>query len=232
MRFIYQFIVVLVFTIWVYPTSDVCGSPLPALQNTDDSADLDSSNLEDKKKKSNWRKDPSVKRHPGSYIGGGLSYMMADVWYTVKVDDFESKYSFVPIHGISGVLRVGDAFKEWLAIGFQIMILNAQNSSRNRSTASFGLLLDTSFYPWRGLGIRPSVGFGFGFAQAGKESYQLGFGGPACLSFALSYEIRITRLFMLVPTVAISWIGNGNDFNIMTFTAGIDMLKWFITDLK
>ncbi len=176
-----------------------------------------------------WRRDPSVLRHPGSYLGGGMGYLMSFSWFTNEQRDFSTDYEIGPVHGTNMNLRAGDAFFEWLAVGFQVTINNgAIDQSADEKTSGFGLYLDTTLYPWRGFGIRPSVGLGFGYSQAGTESYKLGFGGPLSLSISMSYEARITRLFTIGPMVQLSWI-RGDEYDVLYLTIGIEFLKWFQT---
>ena len=182
--------------------------------------------------KVDWRHDPSLRRRPGSYIGGVLGYAMGHAWYTTTKKDLVSDFEIGPVHLQAMAVRVGDAFYDWLSVGFQVSILNmpfgVKTSSEDPKLGGFGLYLDTTFYPWRGLGLRPSVGLGFSFAQDGPEAFQLGFGGPANLAFALSYEFRITRLFTMGPTVQVSWI-SGEDYDAFFLLIGLEILKWFKT---
>ena len=159
-----------------------------------------------------------------------MGYTMAHSWYKVKQKDYEQDYELGPIHGTVMFIRVGDAFFEWFAVGFQIDLISANNfyQSKEKAMSGFGLYLDTTFYPWRGLGLRPSVGLGFSYAQAGKEQHEFGFGGPASLSFTMSYEFWVSRLFTMGPVVQLSWIA-GEDYNSMFFSVGIEFLKWFMT---
>lgn len=180
-------------------------------------------------KKKAWRRDPSVPRRPGSYLGGGFGYSMVNARYTVSEKDLVEDYNVGPAHGTVSFIRVGDAFFEWFAAGFQIDIISATFAGKDsEGGAAFGLYVDTTFYPWRGLGLRPCVGVGFGYAQAGKESYELGFGGPLTLSFAATYEFRVLRSFTMGPVVQISWI-KGEDFDAVFFNVGLELLKWFRT---
>ena len=93
--------------------------------------------------------------------------------------------------------------------------------------AAFGLLLDTTFYPWRGLGIRPSVGLGFAYVYSNSSSSE-GFGWPADVSLTITYEIRITRNFVIAPFVQTYWI-TGKDFDGLFYCFGIEFLRWFKT---
>jgi hypothetical protein len=170
-----------------------------------------------------WRKDPAVKRRPGSYLGGTIGYIQARAW--VPGNDTHGDLALGPIHTWGSALRVGDAFAEWFALGFQLQIVSGKNDSSQVS--AFDLLLDATFYPWRGLGIRPSVGLGFGYAR-GEHEWEMGGGGPGCLSMGLLYEIRITRLFSIAPVVQLSWIA-GEEFDGLFFFAGLEIMKWFRT---
>ncbi len=174
----------------------------------------------------NWRKDPSVRRHPGSYLGGSIGYAQSRAWYVPQEKEFDEDLQLGPINAIHVAFRVGDAFFEWLAIGFHIDIISGRDGETS-SMSAMGLLLDTTFYPWQGLGLRPSVGLGFSFAD-GKEDYEFGFGGPGDLSFAVTYEIRLKKLLVLAPIAQVSWIF-GEDYNGVFFCVGIEILKWFQT---
>lgn len=174
-----------------------------------------------------WRRDPSVLRRPGSYIGGGMGYTMANAWYTVKQKDLVESYDIGPAHGYMSFIRVGDALYEWLAAGFQIDILSAALSGADADGATcFGLYVDVTFYPWRGLGLRPSLGVGFSYAQAGKETYEMGLGGPLTLAFAASYEFRVSKGFTMGPMIQVSWV-RGEDFDALFFNVGLELIKWF-----
>jgi hypothetical protein len=176
-----------------------------------------------------WRRDKSIPRRPGSYLGGGIGYSMVNSWYTVKQKDLKVDYDIGPVHGYMSFIRVGDAFFEWLAVGFQVDLIGATLAGTDKPGASaFGLYVDTTFYPWRGLGLRPCIGVGFGYAQAGKETYELGFGGPLTLSFAASYEFRVSRGFTMGPMIQVSWV-KGEDFDAVFFNVGLEFLKWFKT---
>jgi hypothetical protein len=209
----------------------------PSSSNGPEEADIPNAGSEKSEKKTeakseeklHWRKDPSVLRHPGSYLGGGMAYTMAFAWYTYEQRDFSRDYAIGPVHSSSMFLRAGDAFFEWLAVGFQVHIISGTYAgTKAEGTAGFGLLVDTTLYPWKGLGIRPSVGLGFGYAQAGAEEYKFGFGGPACLSLSLTHEFRIARLITLGPVVQVSWIV-GQDYDSLYVTFGLELLKWFMT---
>lgn len=174
-----------------------------------------------------WRLDSTVPRRPGSYIGGGMGYTMANAWYTVTQQDLVESYDIGPSHGYMSFIRVGDALYEWLAAGFQIDILSAALSGADADGATcFGLYVDVTFYPWRGLGLRPSLGVGFSYAQAGKETYEMGIGGPLTLSFAASYEFRVSKGFTMGPMVQVSWV-RGEDFDALFFNVGLELIKWF-----
>jgi hypothetical protein len=170
-----------------------------------------------------WRSDPSVLRHPGSYIGGAVGYANLRAWVPENAD--HDDLSIGPLNTWMIAFRVGDAFAEWFAVGFRIDI---SNNTRGEDTIGlFDLMLDLSFYPWEGLGIRPSVGLGLGFAS-GKEEWEFGGGGPGAAALAVLYEIRVTRLFVLAPVVQVVWVG-GEEFDAFAIFAGIEILKWFAT---
>jgi hypothetical protein len=178
------------------------------------------------KKNKNWRKDPTVLRRPGSYLGGGLGYSQGHVWYVSQHGDATNEKLYIgPAHCNHLFIRVGDAFREWFALGFQIDIVSTIN--REERVSAFGLLLDTTFYPWRGLGIRPSAGLGFAYVE-GKSSQQYGYGWPANLSLTFTYEIRITRHFVIAPFAQAYWI-TGKNFNGLFYCFGIEFLRWFKT---
>ncbi|MBN2343593.1 MAG: hypothetical protein JXX29_18545 [Deltaproteobacteria bacterium] len=159
-------------------------------------------------------------RRPASYVGGSLNYAQLRTW--VEETDDHRKLTFGPLHSVANVFRVGDALHEKFALGFQIQFLNAKKD--HEQVSAFALLLDATFYPWKGLGIRPSAGFGFGFAQ-GENKWEFGFGGPGTLSFSLLYEFRITRKFTLAPIAQMTWLtGDGYDSLFTLF--GIEMLFW------
>jgi hypothetical protein len=170
-----------------------------------------------------WRDDPAVKRHPGSYLGGALGYTQTRIW--IPANDSHSDLVIGPLHSWGLNFRVGDAFAEWFALGFQIQIASAKSGAQQ--TSAFDLMLDATFYPWAGLGLRPSVGIGFGYAR-GEHKWETGGGGPGCLALGVLYEIRITRLFTIAPVVQVSWI-TGDKFDGLIFFAGIEFIKWFMT---
>jgi hypothetical protein len=185
-----------------------------------------------KEQEKSWRDDPSVLRHPGSYIGGGGGVVRNYAWLPAKKGtgnaSFASEHdalAFGPLWGWQAFVRVGDAFMEWLAIGFQVDVASA--SGGKDTISSFDVMLDLSLYPWQGLGIRPSVGLGFGYAQ-GAQSWQFGGGGPTTLSLAVLYEIRMTRLFCIAPVVQAYWI-TGEEYDAVVVFAGIELIKWFAT---
>jgi hypothetical protein len=170
-----------------------------------------------------WRRDPTVPRRPGSYIGGAVGYVQAHAW--VPANDSHGDLEHGPIHTWGMGFRVGDAFAEWFAVGFQLQIASGKNDVSQIS--AFALLLDATFYPWRGLGLRPSVGLGFGYAQ-GEHEWEMGGGGPGCLAGAILYEFRILRLLTIAPVVQVSWIA-GEEFDGLFFFAGLEITKWFAT---
>jgi len=173
--------------------------------------------------KTDWRSDPGVRRHPGSYLGGAVGYANLRAW--VPENDDHGDLAIGPLQTWMIAFRVGDAFCEWFAVGFQIDIAN--NTRGDEQIGLFDLMLDVSFYPWKGLGIRPSVGLGLGFAS-GKEEWEFGGGGPGAVALAVLYEIRVTRLFVLSPVVQVVYIG-GEEFDAFAIFAGIEILKWFAT---
>ncbi|MDD5308015.1 MAG: hypothetical protein PHU25_11895 [Deltaproteobacteria bacterium] len=204
---------------------------LPLGAGADDSA-AKPADKTGKESASHWRDDPSVLRHPGSYIGGGGGVVRSYAWLPAKKGTGNVSFAgehdalaFGPLWGWQAFVRVGDAFMEWLAIGFQIDITSA--SGNKQTIAAFDLMLDVSFFPWEGLGIRPSVGLGFGYAQ-GEQSWQFGGGGPATLSLAVLYEIRMTRFFVIAPVVQAYWI-TGQEYDAVVIFAGIELIKWFAT---
>ncbi len=193
---------------------------------TEKKEETDTEAEEETETKLHWRDDPKNLRHPGSYIGFGAQYSNVHTWFTPQEEEFAEKMSLGPFHSWQAVFRVGDALREWFAIGFQIGMTYGGYGS-TETTGGFTLLLDTTFYPWRGLGIRPSVGLGFSYAQ-GKEDYEFGFGGPGCLSLSITYEFRISRLFAIAPIAQILWI-TGEDFNGLYLSGGLEFIKWFDT---
>ncbi len=173
--------------------------------------------------KPDWRHDPTVLRHPGSYLGGAIGYASLRAWVPENKD--HGDLTIGPLNTWMLSFRVGDAFCEWFAIGFQIDISN--NTRGVEQIGLFDLMLDLSFYPWRGLGIRPSAGLGLGFAN-GKEEWEFGGGGPGALALAVLYEIRVTRLFVIAPVVRVVYVG-GEEFDAFAIFAGIEIIKWFAT---
>ena len=223
--------------VWMCFTASAAAEETPSVPSdtsaptVSDEAEATSSDNAEKKKADRraWRKDKTLRRRPGSYLGGGLAYSMANAWYTVKLRDLVEDYDIGPMHGSLMAVRVGDAFFDWLAAGFQIDMLNAALAGADEPGATcFALYVDVTFYPWRGFGLRPSVGVGFGYAQAGKETYELGFGGPLTLAFTASYEFRVSRFFTMGPFVQVAWV-KGEDFDSLFFNVGIELLKWFRT---
>ncbi|MCP4199961.1 MAG: hypothetical protein GY762_22685 [Proteobacteria bacterium] len=180
------------------------------------------------KKNKHWRKDPTVVRRPGSYLGGGLAYSQGHTWYVSQHEDAtNSRLHIGPAHLSHVFLRVGDAFAEWFALGFQINIASTIGGEERVSV--FGMLLDTTFYPWRGLGIRPSVGLGFAYVESKTSSTRVyGYGWPANLSLTFTYEIRVTRHFVIAPFAQVYWI-TGKDFDGLFYCFGLEFLRWFKT---
>ena len=170
-----------------------------------------------------WRDDPAVARHPGSYLSGGAGYSQSRAW--LAANDEHDDLAFGPLHTYFGSLRVGDAFFEWFAVGFQVLLTNA--STDTEQIGAVGLLLDVSFFPWEGLGIRPAVGLGLGFAN-GTEDWEFGGGGPGCFSLSVLYEIRVTRLFVIAPVVQTAYI-MGQEFDGLFLLFGLEFTKWFAT---
>jgi hypothetical protein len=177
-------------------------------------------------KKSSWRKDPNQERRPSSYIGGGMAYAQSRSWYTSQEDEFKDDISAGPLNSMSMFLRFGDAFYEWLAVGFQINIVSGSSKDSSSAISAFGLLLDVGFTPWKGLILRPSVGLGFGYSS-GDEEFEFGYGSPAFLAFTTGYEFRVSRFFCISPIAQISYLG-GDDYNSMFLVFGIEMTKYFI----
>jgi hypothetical protein len=174
-----------------------------------------------------WRLDKSVPRRPGSFMGGSSGVAMAYAWYTTEQQDLELTFDLGPIWASAMSIRVGDAFFEWFTVGFQINFISGGfGGEDDPKTAGFALFLDTAFYPWRGLGLRPSVGLGFSYAQAGTESYQISFGGPATLGFAVSYEFRVTRLFTMGPSIQFTWT-TGDEYDCAYLIFALEFIKWF-----
>jgi hypothetical protein len=173
--------------------------------------------------KPGWRDDPGVRRHPGSYIGGAIGYANLRAWVPENAE--HGDLAIGPLHTWMLAFRVGDAFCEWFAVGFRIDI--SSNTRGEETIGLFDLMLDVSFYPWEGLGLRPSVGLGLGFAS-GKEEWEFGGGGPGAAALAVLYEIRVTRLFVLAPVVQVVYVG-GEEFDAVAIFAGVEILKWFAT---
>jgi len=167
--------------------------------------------------------DEAVKRHPGSYLGGALGYIQSRAW--VPANESHGDLELGPVHTWGMGFRVGDAFTEWFALGIQLQLSGGKADTTQISALE--LLLDVTFYPWGGLGVRPSLGIGFGYAQ-GEHKWEMGGGGPGCLGLALLYEIRITRLFTIAPIAQVSWIA-GEEFDGLFIFAGIEFIKWFKT---
>ncbi|MBN2528631.1 MAG: hypothetical protein JXR76_19735 [Deltaproteobacteria bacterium] len=167
-----------------------------------------------------WRDDPAVKRRPASYVGGSLNYVQLYTWLEKNDDHKALKYG--PLHSGAGALRVGDAFGDHIALGFQVQFLNSK--AEHVQISAFALLLDLSIYPWKGLGIRPSAGFGFGFAQ-GENKWEFGFGGPGTLAMSLLYEFRITRKMTIAPVITTTWM-TADGYDGLFALAGIEMLFW------
>jgi hypothetical protein len=191
---------------------------LPAIAGAEDAK-----KVEPAKPATPWRHDPSVKRRPGSYIGGGIGYSRPWAW--IPANDQHGDLAPGPFNGYGMTFGVGDAFAEWFALGFRIQIASGKNGGSQYG--SFGLMLDTTFYPWRGLGLRPSFGLGFGYAT-GEHDWETGGGGPGCLAFGVLYEFRLGRLLSLAPVVQVSWT-TGEGFDAVVFFAGLEITKWFRT---
>ena len=175
------------------------------------------------KKTTDWRNNPELKRRPGSYLGGAIGYVQSRAW-APETEDHDD-LSFGPLHTWGLAFRVGDAFADWFAVGFQVFLTNKR--SEDESIGAFSLMLDATFYPYAGLGIRPSVGIGLGFAS-GKNSWEFSGGGPACLGLAVLHEFRVTRFFSIAPVVNVSWI-TGENFDGLFMLFGIEFTKWFET---
>jgi hypothetical protein len=178
------------------------------------------------RKKLHWRKDPATLRHPGSYIGFGGGYTQSRAWFVPQEEEFNDELRLGPFHSWQSIFRVGDAFFEWLAVGFQINLTYGRHGD-SQIMGAFGLLLDVTFYPWRGFGIRPSVGLGFSYAS-GEKDFEFGYGGPGDFSLAITYEFRLTRLFAVAPVAQVYWI-TGDDYDAFSFCFGIEFIKWFDT---
>lgn len=170
--------------------------------------------------KVHWRDDVSVRRRPASYVGGALNYAQLRTW--LSANDDHKALAFGPIHTFATVFRVGDALTDKFCLGFQIQWLNGKDNKKQIS--AFALLLDMTFYPYKGLGIRPSAGFGFGFAQ-GENKWEFGFGGPGTLSFSLLYEFRLTKKLTLAPVAQTTWL-TGDEYEGFFTLFGVEMLFW------
>ncbi len=173
------------------------------------------------KTKTDWRRDPTVKRRPSSYLGGSLNYLQ--LWTWLDATDDHQRLAFGPLHSAANLFRVGDALNEHFCLGFQVQILSARREKTQLS--AFAILLDATVYPWKGLGIRPSAGFGFGFAQ-GKNQWEFGFGGPGTLAMAFLYEFRVTRHLTLAPIIQGTWMA-AEGYNGLFVMAGVEVTAWF-----
>lgn len=135
----------------------------PSVEKTSQPSHTDESTPND----TNWRMDASVERRPGSYLGGGAGYSQHSAWFIPQDDEYREDIAMGPIHAWQAFFRVGDAFFEWFAVGFQVNL--SYGSTGGETIAGVGILLDATFFPWRGLGLRPSVGLGFSYARAGRN---------------------------------------------------------------
>ena len=201
-------------------------APLPAARADETAADpaaATSDDAEPAEEAVDWRRDPTVARHPGSYLGGSIGYANVRAW--LPENDEHAELSFGPMHTWLTGFRVGDAFAEWFAVGFQIQI--SSTTRGGEQVGLFDLMLDASFYPCGGLGLRPSFGLGLGFAS-GREDWEFGGGGPAAVGFAVLYEFRVTRLFVIAPVAQVVYVG-GQEFDGLVFSVGIELIKWFAT---
>ena len=184
---------------------------------------------ENKKLPKGWRRDKSVPRRPGSYLGGSSGVGLGYAWFKTTHRELELDFDLGPMVGSVLAIRVGDAFLEWLTVGFQVNIFSATYSGAEEpKTAAFALLIDTVFYPWRGLGLKPAVGLGFSYGQAGTESFQIAMGGPTTLAFGISYEFRVSRFFTMGPSIQATWT-TGDDYNAFYLIFALEFLKWFKT---
>ena len=172
---------------------------------------------------SDTQQTTDTSRRPGSYISAALGYVQARTW--LDANDDHDKLMIGPLHTFGTSFRVGDAFSDWFTLGFQIQIISAK--ADNAQTSVFDLVLDATFYPWRGLGLRPSVGIGMGYAK-GKNDWEFGGGGPAAMSLATLYEFRITKRLTLAPVAQALWI-TGGEFNGVFLFFGLELTKWFMT---
>jgi hypothetical protein len=164
---------------------------------------------------------PSTRRRPSSYIGGSVNYLQLHAW--LAANDDHKKLQLGPLHGFAPTFRVGDALTEYFSLGFQVQFLIAKTA--NQQISAFAIMLDASFYPWRGLGIRPSAGFGFSFAQ-GSNDWEFGFGGPGTLGLALLYEFRISKVMTLAPIVQATLVGS-DGYRSLAILFGVEITAWF-----
>ena len=102
----------------------------------DDGADR---GVEDKA--TNWRDDPSVARHPGSYVGVGSGYSQSRAW--VQSNEDHPDFEVGALHSWQTVFRVGDAFTEWFSLGFKNVLMQAAKG-KSESIAAFALFLDST----------------------------------------------------------------------------------------
>lgn len=198
-------------------------APSRSIADTTAETNTETTTEENDPSKPHWRCDPTVLRHPGSYVGGTIAYLQARTW----VDETEdhAKLEYGPIHSMLSTVRVGDALAEWFAIGFQLEIMQNLSQDKSENVGAMTLYLDTTFYPWEGLGLRPSAGLGIAFAMGEKE-FDFGFGGPGSLAFSVLYEFRILRLFTIAPVAQVFWIGS-DGFDGLFVAFGVELLKWF-----
>ena len=176
-----------------------------------------------------WRMDKSFPRRTGSYLGGSSGAALAYAWFTTKQRELKLDYGLGPIPTSFLSIRVGDAFFEWFAVGFQVCLMSGiAKSKSDPTTAAFVLNLDTTFYPWRGLGLKPFVGLGFSYGQAGTEIFEIKMGGPTTLGFGISYEFRVSPLFTIGPSIQVAWI-TGDDYDSLYVIFALEFLKWFET---
>lgn len=166
--------------------------------------------------------DPKAARHPGSYVGIGTGYAQSRAW--VQSNEDHPDFEVGPLHSWQAVFRVGDAFSEWFSIGFQNVLMQA-SKGKKESIAVFALFLDSTFYPWRGLGISPAVGLGFSYAT-GRNEFEFDYGGPLSLSLTLKYEFQITRLLVIAPVAQTYWV-RSDKFDGLYIFFGLEFAKWF-----